>query len=136
MLLCRLVLSRAELSLHSGWGLNEGMQQDGSVKLAPINRCCITVLPLCRDNAKIAGLSPAEAVVLSARPRSPSQQQRLGFSGSWSPNPSTLSNSYFKLLLEQDWKVGGGNGCPDKVTDRHWQGLLQLLLSLRDTTTA
>lgn len=53
----------------------------------------------------MAGLSPAEAVVLSARPRSPSHQKRLGYSGSWSPNPSALSNSYFKLLLEQDWKV-------------------------------
>jgi hypothetical protein len=58
--------------------------------------------------------------VLSARPRSPSQQQRLGFSGSWSPNPSTLSNSYFKLLLEQDWKVGGDCCCSDKINDRHW----------------
>lgn len=59
-----------------------------------------------RDNAKVAGLMPEEAVVLSARPRSPSQQKRLGFSGSWTPKPSKLDNSYFKLLLEQDWKVG------------------------------
>lgn len=57
-----------------------------------------------RDNAKVAGLTPHEAVVLSARPRSPSQQRRLGFSGSWDPQPSQLSNKYFKLLLEQDWK--------------------------------
>jgi len=45
-------------------------------------------------------------VVLSARPRSPSHQKRLGYSGSWDPAPSQLSNKYFKLLLEQDWKVG------------------------------
>lgn len=57
-----------------------------------------------RDNAKVAGLTPAEAIVLSAQPRSPSHQKRLGYSGSWSPNPSALSNNYFKLLLEQDWK--------------------------------
>jgi hypothetical protein len=54
----------------------------------------------------VAGLSPREAVVLSARPRSPLQQHRLGFSGSWDPHPSQLSNQYFKLLLEQEWKVG------------------------------
>lgn len=43
--------------------------------------------------------------MLSARPRSPSHQKRLGYSGSWDPAPSQLSNKYFKLLLEQDWKV-------------------------------
>lgn len=66
--------------------------------------CCLLSVTH-RDNAKVAGLSPAEAIVLSARPRSPSHQKRLGYSGSWSPHPSALSNSYFKLLLEQDWKV-------------------------------
>jgi hypothetical protein len=67
---------------------------------------CTALYVLCRDNAKVAGLSPHESVVLSARPRSPLQQQRLGFSGSWDSNPSQLSNKYFKLLLEQEWKVG------------------------------
>lgn len=74
---------------------------------------CHPYLSACRDNAKVAGLTPHEAVVLSARPRSPSQQRRLGFSGSWDPRPSQLSNKYFKLLLEQDWKVGASLGCAE-----------------------
>ncbi|KAG2424571.1 hypothetical protein HXX76_014451 [Chlamydomonas incerta] len=56
-----------------------------------------------RDNAAVMGLSPREAVALAARPRSPSQQQRLGYSGSWTHTPSRVSNQYFKVLLGETW---------------------------------
>ncbi|KAG2448406.1 hypothetical protein HYH02_006298 [Chlamydomonas schloesseri] len=56
-----------------------------------------------RDNARVMGLSMREAVALAARPRSPSQQRRLGYSGSWTHTPSHLSNQYFKVLLDETW---------------------------------
>lgn len=51
----------------------------------------------------VQGLTPREGVALAARPRSALQQQRLGWSGSWTPNPNKLSNEYFKVLLNNDW---------------------------------
>eukprot|EP00198_Chlamydomonas_reinhardtii_P000393 XP_001689728.1 catalase/peroxidase [Chlamydomonas reinhardtii] len=59
-----------------------------------------------RDNAHVMGLSLREAVALAARPRSPSQQRRLGYSGAWTPAPSRLSNQYFKVLLGEAWQRG------------------------------
>ncbi len=44
-----------------------------------------------------------EAVVLSARLRSPTQQARLGYFGSWTDKPSKLSKRYFATLLSQKW---------------------------------
>jgi catalase-peroxidase len=75
------------------------------------------------DNARVMGLTPAEYTVLAARPRSASQQQRLGYSGSWAPGNSSssgavsaetatddgpapggrASNEYFKVLLNNQW---------------------------------
>ena len=36
-----------------------------------------------------------------ARLRSPSRQTLLGYSGSWTKDPSTLSNKYFKVRTEK-----------------------------------
>lgn len=62
-----------------------------------------------RDNAHVMGLSLREAVALAARPRSPSQQRRLGYSGAWTPAPSRLSNQYFKVGVQaiSMWAVSG-----------------------------
>ncbi|GIL54308.1 hypothetical protein Vafri_9888 [Volvox africanus] len=56
-----------------------------------------------KDNAIVMGLTFREAVALKAMIRSPSQQQRLGYSGSWTDNPTRLSNEFFKVLLDNDW---------------------------------
>ncbi|GLI71653.1 hypothetical protein VaNZ11_016934 [Volvox africanus] len=56
-----------------------------------------------KDNAQVMGLTTREMVALQARLRSPSQQRRLGYSGSWTENPSILTNEYFKVLLNNDW---------------------------------
>ncbi|GIL55344.1 hypothetical protein Vafri_10884 [Volvox africanus] len=56
-----------------------------------------------KDNAQVMGLTSREMVALQARLRSPSQQRRLGYSGSWTDNPSLLTNEYFKVLLNNDW---------------------------------
>ena len=64
-----------------------------------------SVLIAVKDNMKVTGLTPAEGVALAGLLRSPSQQKRLGFSGSWnSDDPSKLSNKYFKVLLENEWE--------------------------------
>jgi catalase (peroxidase I) len=76
--------------------------------------------------AAVMGLTPAEFVVLQAAPRSPTQQVRLGYSGSWTRDMNTLSNSYFATLLTTTWTegtsasgkreftapAGGGGGLP------------------------
>ncbi|GIL88360.1 hypothetical protein Vretifemale_16333 [Volvox reticuliferus] len=56
-----------------------------------------------KDNALVMGLTLREMVAQQARLRSPSQQRRLGYSGSWTENPSLLTNDYFKVLLNNDW---------------------------------
>jgi hypothetical protein len=62
-----------------------------------------------RDNALVGGLSFREAVALAARPRSPSQQNRLGYSGSWTNDPSKLTNDYFKVR-QRGARRGAGDG--------------------------
>jgi len=57
-----------------------------------------------RSAAQLMGLTDEETVVLSGRPRSKSQMERMGYFGSWSPNPATLSNQYFITLLNETWQ--------------------------------
>lgn len=57
-----------------------------------------------RDDMAVQGLTPHEGVALAARSRSPSQQKRMGWSGSWTNKPDQLSNEYFKVLLDNKWE--------------------------------
>eukprot|EP00879_Flechtneria_rotunda_P008928 GHRR01009349.1.p1 GENE.GHRR01009349.1~~GHRR01009349.1.p1 ORF type:complete len:337 (+),score=69.54 GHRR01009349.1:1022-2032(+) len=74
----------------------------GTETLAPRNYSTIAIES--RDNMVVQGLYAWEWVALAARPRSPVRQQLLGYSGSWTTNPSNLTNDYFKVLLGEDWQ--------------------------------
>lgn len=56
-----------------------------------------------RDNEQVMGLNAYDTVALAGRLRSPTQQKRLGYSGSYQSDPSKLSNEFYKLLLSEDW---------------------------------
>lgn len=56
-----------------------------------------------RDNEQVMGLNAYDTVALAGRPRSPMQQMRLGYSGSYSTDPSKFSNEFYKLLLSEEW---------------------------------
>lgn len=56
-----------------------------------------------RDNAKVMGLSPEEAVALAGRPRSPKLAVLQGGSGAWDPTPAGFSNAFFATLLGNEW---------------------------------
>jgi catalase (peroxidase I) len=56
-----------------------------------------------KQRIKISGLTRREFVVLSARLRSPLQQMRLGYNGSYTSDPTLLSNLYFVSLLNDKW---------------------------------
>ena len=53
------------------------------------------------------GLTPQEVVALQANLRSPLQQVRLGYSGSWTTDAdvASLSNNYFITLLSEKWQA-------------------------------
>jgi catalase (peroxidase I) len=66
-----------------------------------------------RDNAKVMGLTPEEAVALAGRLRSGEHQRRLGYSGGWAAGGAaggTLDNSYFKTLLGESWEASKSAG--------------------------
>ncbi|KAG2487020.1 hypothetical protein HYH03_014390 [Edaphochlamys debaryana] len=67
-----------------------------------------------RDNMQVMGLTAREWVALAGRPRSPSQQKRLGYSGSWTADPSVLDNSYFKVLLGHQWEAASSDAGQDE----------------------
>ncbi|ETL82749.1 hypothetical protein L917_17138, partial [Phytophthora nicotianae] len=83
-------------------GRTDAQNGDGDDILAPREYYNSSVTAV-RDNIKILGVSPEEAVALAARPRSAAQQKALGFSGSYSNSSATLSNEYFKVLLNETW---------------------------------
>ena len=59
-----------------------------------------------RERTALLGLSPREMVVLSARPRSPAQMGRLGFTNAtYASNVTRLSNEYFQVLLGYEWQA-------------------------------
>lgn len=62
-----------------------------------------------RDRMKIMGLSVEQMVALAARPRSPSQMVRLGYSGSYTQDANTVSNAFFNILLTETWEVVPGS---------------------------
>lgn len=63
-----------------------------------------------RDRMNIMGLSVPQMVALAARPRSPSHMVRLGYSGSYTQDPTTVSNAFFTLLLTETWEEVPGSG--------------------------
>uniref|UniRef100_K3X7P5 Plant heme peroxidase family profile domain-containing protein n=1 Tax=Globisporangium ultimum (strain ATCC 200006 / CBS 805.95 / DAOM BR144) TaxID=431595 RepID=K3X7P5_GLOUD len=65
-----------------------------------------------RDNMKVMGLTAFDTVALAGRLRSPVQQKRLGFSGSYTNDPSVLSNQFYKLLISEKWT---------KVSDKEYK---------------
>lgn len=62
-----------------------------------------------RDRMKIMGLSVAQMVALAARPRSPSHMIRLGYSGSYTQDPTAVSNVFFNTLLSETWESVPGS---------------------------
>lgn len=54
----------------------------------------------------VMGLTPGEYVALQAMPRSPTQQVRLGYSGSYSERMDLKLTDYFKILLTNSWTEG------------------------------
>ncbi|KAK1932441.1 Catalase-peroxidase [Phytophthora citrophthora] len=83
-------------------GRTDAENGDGDEILAPREYYNSTVTGV-RDNIKILGVSPEEAVALAGRPRSAAQQKALGYSGSYGNSSATLSNEYFKVLLNETW---------------------------------
>ncbi|KAF4137934.1 Peroxidase [Phytophthora infestans] len=83
-------------------GRTDAENGNGTEILAPRQYYNTTLIAV-RDNIKILGVSPYEAVALAGRPRSVAQQKILGYSGSYSNNSLTLSNEYFQILLNETW---------------------------------
>ncbi|GLC45298.1 hypothetical protein PLESTM_001717300 [Pleodorina starrii] len=85
-----------------------GGRSDADPNEPPVNvfppRVLSNKLAQVRDNMQVLGLTPREMVALKGSLRSPSQQQRLGYSGSWTTDPSRLSNEYYKVLLMNEWE--------------------------------
>ncbi|KAG1661524.1 hypothetical protein FOA52_000034 [Chlamydomonas sp. UWO 241] len=50
------------------------------------------------------GLDTREAIALAGRLRSPTQQARLNYSGSYTNASATLSNDFYNYLLTEDWE--------------------------------
>ena len=57
-----------------------------------------------RDRMNISGLSLPHFVALAGRPRSPSQMVRLNYSGSYTEDPTTVSNAFYNILLNETWE--------------------------------
>jgi len=60
------------------------------------------------DNMEVMGLNAREMVALQGKLRGSYHQVQLGYGGSWTSNPSILSNGYFTSLLDQDWTFLNG----------------------------
>lgn len=63
-----------------------------------------------RDRMKVMGLSVPQFVALAGRPRSPSQMVWLGYGGSYTQDPTTVSNAFYKILLSERWEKVPGSG--------------------------
>jgi len=83
-------------------GRTDAMDGAGSMNLQPNGNYSFNIKQQKIERHQI-GLSDKEMVALAARPRSPSQMARLGYFGSWTNNPTLLSNDYFNVLLNETW---------------------------------
>ncbi|CAM9318548.1 unnamed protein product [Choristocarpus tenellus] len=57
-----------------------------------------------RDRMQMMGLTARQMVALAGRLRSPSQQARLGWRGSYTTDPSMLTNDLYVKLLTETWE--------------------------------
>jgi len=83
-------------------GRTDATDSTGSGYLSPQTNYSLSIAGV-RGLAALQGLSLQEAVVLAARLRSPGQMARIGYSGTYAANVSSLSNGYFTTLLGQTW---------------------------------
>lgn len=83
-------------------GRTDATNGDGSEYLAPLLNGAANWTDI-KQRWDIMGFTQEEMVALSGRPRSPSLQAALGYQGSWTTNPSLLSNLYFNNLLDLTW---------------------------------
>jgi len=92
-------------------GRTDAVDGMGSNFLKP-NGNYTAAVPDVYEEIMLMGLSNHEAVALAARLRSPSQLARSGYNGSYTTNPTMLSNTYFIELLSENWMPSyvGGNG--------------------------
>jgi len=84
-------------------GRTDATDGSGSSLLSPNGNFSASISAM-KAAADLQGLTDLELVALSARLRSPSHMARLGYYGSYTTNPTVLSNTYFKTLLNEDWQ--------------------------------
>uniref|UniRef100_A0A6B2KZL8 Plant heme peroxidase family profile domain-containing protein n=1 Tax=Arcella intermedia TaxID=1963864 RepID=A0A6B2KZL8_9EUKA len=84
-------------------GRTDAMDGSGSTLLRPNGNYSASIQDL-RIAAALMNLTDREFVALMGRIRSPAQLQRSGFFGSYTNNPTVLSNQYFVTLLGETWK--------------------------------
>jgi len=101
------------LSFCSGRG--DARNGDKAVGLQPRSYITDPILSSV-DTMRVMGLTPEEYVALEGRPRSPAYMKKLGYSGSWTTDPSQLNNEYFITLLNNTWKLVGSQ--TDKVGEK------------------
>jgi len=93
-------------------GRTDASDGTGSENLQQLGNYSSTVQQV-RAHALLMGLNDMEMVALSARLRSPAQMNRSGFFGSYTNNPTLLSNQYFITLVNEQWMsyivTGSGN---------------------------
>ncbi|KAJ3325271.1 hypothetical protein HDU93_002666 [Gonapodya sp. JEL0774] len=82
---------------------------ESTLKLAPRTYYNNPIVAL-RDNWAIRGFTVAQGVALAGLPRSPAQQRRIGYSGSYTSDPSVLDGTFFKALLGETWTLTGKTG--------------------------
>jgi len=83
-------------------GRTDASDGSGSKFLQPLQNFSATADQV-RAQALLMGFNDREIVALSARLRSPAQMQRTGYFGSYTTNPTLLSNEYFLTLLNEQW---------------------------------
>lgn len=115
-------------------GRSDAMDGKSSEFLAPRNYS--DVILEVTDTLKVMGLSRREMVALYGNLRSPEQQKRLGYSGSWTSDPGALNNKYFIVLLTEDWQRAMSAAGREEYTalgrERKGAGLQQLYMTPLD----
>ena len=99
------------ISLPFCSGRGDYTNGDASENLAPRTSYISDPILYVRDNTKVMGFTPREYVALAGRPRSAAYMEGRGYKGSWTSNPSVLTNDYFSLLLNNNWE-GEQSGAP------------------------
>jgi len=82
---------------------SDALDGEGSRLLQPNGNYAATFDEI-RRQAKLIGLTDREIVALSARCRSIQMMNKLGYSGSYTQNPTIVDSGYFVTLLGNQWK--------------------------------